>query len=108
MNGTPAKKAGKIGLDLEQNLTDKIVSNHRVGIDMRDNFQTVAMAYGSGNAPLESMPEEALSAKLNLGAFSDTFDIGQETGVFITIKEDRHGSKETGREPDADSTGGSP
>lgn len=41
-------------------------------------------------------------------AFSDTFDIGQETGVFITIKEDRHGSKETGREPDADSTGGSP
>ena len=67
-------KAGKIGLDLEQNLTDKIVSNHRVGIDMRDNFQTIAMAYGSGNAPLESMPEEALNAKLNLGAFSDTFD----------------------------------
>lgn len=38
-------------------------------------------------------------------AFSDSFSYGKQAGVYLIIKEDRNGNTETGREPDADSTG---
>ncbi len=66
-------KSGKVDLRLNQGLTDMIVPNHRVALDLADGFDTVAFAYASSaNADsLDQLPEDALKAKLSFGSFSE-------------------------------------
>lgn len=66
-------KAGKVDLRLNQGLTDKIVANHRIALDLADNFETVAFAYGSSSdaEELNTLGEDALKAKLSLGSFTE-------------------------------------
>lgn len=65
-------KGGKIDLNLEQNLTDMIVKNHKVDVDLRDGFETVAFAYGSSANEITALPEEALKAKLSFNSLTET------------------------------------
>ena len=66
-------KSGKVDLRLNQGLTDMIVANHRVALDLADGFDTVAFAYASSAdaASLDHLPEDALKAKLSFGSFSE-------------------------------------
>ena len=83
-----ALKSGAIELGVEQNLTDKIAAHHKVNVDLRDDFSTVAFGYGSGNQELTALPEEAIKAKLSLGDLTDGL-----SGVLssVTSLDDRFG-----------------
>ena len=63
-------KAGKVDVRLTQNLTDKIVPNHRIALDLYDSFNGVAFTYGSSlEDDLDTLPEESIKAKLGFSSF---------------------------------------
>ena len=71
-------KQGKVDLRVHQNLTDKIVSDHRLAVDLRDSYKTVALSYGSSDdaSSLDTMPEDAIYSKLSLDAFTEAGEDG--------------------------------
>ena len=75
---TDEVKQGKVDLRLEQKLTDLIVPHHRLAIDLRDGYKTVAIGYGSGKdaEALETLPSDAVKASLSLNAFTDVAEDG--------------------------------
>ena len=63
-------KAGKVDVRMNQALTDLIVPNHRIAIDMTDGYNAVALAYeSSADDDLDAVTEEALTAKLGFNSF---------------------------------------
>lgn len=88
-------KQGKVDLRLNQALTDKIVPNHRVALDLADEFQTVAFAYESSAdaEALDTVLEDAIKAKMSLGSFTEVTEEGtsllERLGAQILSLDDR-------------------
>ena len=77
---TDELKQGKATFDIEQSLTDVLVSDHRLALDMKSessSFDTVAFGYASASsaAALDAnMASEGKKAKMSFGGFGDTLE----------------------------------
>ncbi len=77
---TDTLKKGKATFDIEQSLTDKIVSDHRLALDMKSvngDFDTVAFGYASASSASgldANMTSDGKKATMTFSGFSDTLD----------------------------------
>ena len=71
-------KQGKATFDVTQSLTDKVVSDHRLALDLKSqegDFDTVAFGYASAsskNALDANMAQDGKKAKMSFAGFGDT------------------------------------
>ena len=77
---TDSLKQGKATFDIRQTLTDMIVANHRLALDMKSDegsFDTIALGYASAGASSQlaaNMANDGKKVKLTTGGFMDTVD----------------------------------
>ena len=75
---TEQLKQGKATFDIHQSLTDKIVSDHRLALDLKSeeaSFDTVAFGYASASSKASldtNMNQDGKKAKMSFAGFGDT------------------------------------